>query len=139
MPFPRQAAPSHQSKTVIGSSVRAMAGASALADSLGAIREDQFANATASTALSGPTTTRVRGDVWVWATVSSKEKEASCGLTMKLGTSIVCQPSANWTSETKPWSMDVSHSMLIVRNTVGATARARPAEAGAATSLIGPV
>jgi hypothetical protein len=38
----------------------------------------------------------------------------------------VCHPSANWTSETEPWSMDVSHSMLIVRSTVGPTARFRP-------------
>jgi hypothetical protein len=75
---------------------------------------NQLANATASTELNGPTTTLVRGDVWVWATVSSKEKEASCGLTMKLGTSIVCHPSANWTSETRSWSMDAIHSMLIV-------------------------
>ena len=36
---------------------------------------DHCANATASTALGGPTTIRVRSDVWVWATVSSKENQ----------------------------------------------------------------
>jgi hypothetical protein len=106
-----------------GSSVRVAAEASPVKRSPVALRADQLANATASTALSGPTTTLVRGDVWVWATVSSKEKEASCGLTMKLGTSIVCHPSANWTSETKSWSMDAIHSMLIIRPTVGLNRR----------------
>ena len=102
---------------------------------VGEARADQLANATASTALNGPTTTLVRGDVWVWATVSSKEKDASCGLTMKLGTSIVCHPSANWTSETKSWSMDAIHSMLIVRPTVGPNCR--PDSAGNQTNESG--
>src|SRR6185437_10883348 len=66
----------------------------------GCICRSQLANATASTALSEPTTTRVRGDVCVWATVSSKENDSSDGLTVKLGTLMVCHPSASCTSDT---------------------------------------
>lgn len=62
----------------------------------------------------------------MWASVSSKEKDSSAVLTVKLGTSSECQPSASNTSDTRPLSMLASHSVPMAP-TVGSRAPLRHA------------